>query len=776
MRQTRTHSMMRPSHRRRLATTALAALLFTGGAQAKADDVPPLLPLPASMTLAAGYLRIPATLPVTTDNVAPAHLDILVETLRSRSGPALVAAPASRATGTPATPTLHFRLLPADPSAPAESYDLTVTPTGVTITAHDQAGLYYGAGTLAQLLSSPTKTIPALRIRDQPRLRWRGMMVDSSRHFQTPDDIRTMIDAMGRLKLNVLHWHLTDDQGWRIEIRRYPELTRIGAWRHAPDSGPNGDGTPYGGFYTQDQIREIVAYAEARNITIVPELDMPGHAQAAIAAYPEIGSGGTPTQVSTVMGIHPYLYNTDDHTFAFIENVLTEVLELFPSRFIHLGGDEAVKEQWRSSPSVQARMRDLGVRDEEALQSWFIERLGTWLASHDRRLIGWDEILKGGLPPSASVMSWHGVRGAVAAAEAGHDAVMAPSSSLYFDYLQTNRDEEATGGRYPIESLATVYQFDPLPPGTTPQVQQHILGVEGALWTEYFTSGASVLHAAFPRASALAEIAWTPRPLQKWDSFLRRLPAEMRRESEHGVPVADGAFAVTLQATPSDTPSRITLTLSNQANTGLIRYTLDGAEPDQTAPLYRVPLQAPAGITLTAIPFDKTGHPLAAPTRRVITPDLADQRTGSSFVACPGGKLSVHVPATPDAIAPSPYLTIDRNRDCVAIPVTSLYGAKSLAVDLIPMSRFFGSPRDDPSDTRAATGPGSALPLNTLAIRTTDAPDAVIGSAPLPIGPLGKPLHLVVPITVQGTHALILDAPESPGRPYYGFESVTIIR
>src|SRR6185312_8925842 len=324
--------------------------------------------------------------------------------------------------------------------------ELSASPRGVRLVARTPHGLFNGSMTLWQLLATdPEKPlrVPRVAIADHPRFAWRGLMLDSARHLQSLDEIKRLLDQMAEHKLDVLHWHLTDDQGWRIEIRKYPKLTEVGAWR----TPATVHGTPprYGGFYTQAQIRAIVAYAAERFITVVPEIEMPGHAQAAIAAYPEFGVTGAAPPVSPDWGVHTYLYNVDEKTFGFLEDVLGEVMDLFPSPYIHVGGDEAAKDQWQSSPTVQQRMRELGVKDEAALQGYFTARIEKFLAAHGRKLIGWDEILEGGVPPRATVMSWRGNAGGIAAAQGGHDVVMSPSPPMYFDHVQSTRDDEPPG-------------------------------------------------------------------------------------------------------------------------------------------------------------------------------------------------------------------------------------------------------------------------------------------------------------------------------------------
>ncbi len=334
--------------------------------------------------------------------------------------------------------------------------------------------------------------MPCGTIEDRPRFGWRGMMLDCSRHFMPIEFIYQWIDLLAIHKMNVFHWHLTDDQGWRIEIKKYPKLTEIGAWRketligHALSKQQHRyDGTPHGGFYTQDQIRSVVKYAAARNVTVVPEIEMPGHSQAAIAAYRHLGNTAQPIDVWTSWGVNANILNVEESTIRFFQDVLTEVMELFPSPFIHIGGDEALKDQWKASPRAQARMAELGLKNEHELQSWFIRRMDEFLASRGRTLVGWDEILEGGLAPGAMVMSWRGEEGGIAAADAGHDVVMSPQQRVYFDHYQSeNKDEEplAIGGFTPIEH---VYQYEPVPAAMDEKAAAHVQGAQAQLWTEY---------------------------------------------------------------------------------------------------------------------------------------------------------------------------------------------------------------------------------------------------------------------------------------------------
>lgn len=437
----------------------------------------------------------------------------------------------------------------ADASLGREGYRLEVAPDGVLITGGGGPGMFYGTQTLLQLLPvrvfSPAKVeepvawkIPAVRITDQPRFGWRGLLLDVARHFFTKEELKNFLDLMAQHKLNMLQIHLTDDVGWRVEIKRYPQLTEIGAWRKSIGFGLNpqdstayrSDGC-YGGFYTQDDVRELVAYAQARYITIVPEIEMPGHAGAAMSVFPEFSCFGGPFDRDTNrMGI---CCPGNDGTFTFLEGVLAEVHALFPGKYIHIGGDEVGKATWKKCPKCQARIKQEGLQDEHELQSYFVKRIERCINSQQRTLIGWDEILEGGLAPNATVMSWRNVESAVAAATAGHDVVMTPTSHCYLDYYQAKTGEpKAIGGFVPLKR---VFDYEPLPPGLPADKAQHILGAGGNLWSEFFPNYAHVQYMTFPRACAIAEITWSDPQQKNWDDFKRRLETQLQRLQVQGV-------------------------------------------------------------------------------------------------------------------------------------------------------------------------------------------------------------------------------------------------
>jgi hexosaminidase len=503
-----------------------------------------IIPAPAEVTPAAGSFKLTPGTRVRFvagspgEDVAQYFTGLLEQTLD-------ISLPLSASLDQSETGTIDFSLEPGEAAAGEAGYSLTVSPERIAVSSRSPRGLFYGAVTLWQLATARTgeggvSEIPALNINDAPRFAWRGLMLDSARHFQSVEFIKRFIDWMALHKLNVLHWHLTDDQGWRLEIRKHPKLTSVGAWRVPAGQAAANDIDPatgkrrlYGGFYSQEQVREIVAHAASRHVTIVPEIDMPGHATAAIVAYPELGVlENPPTEVPADWGIYRNLFNVEESTFAFLEDVLLEVIELFPGEYVHIGGDEAVKDQWRASARVQQRMRELGVENEEALQSYFVHRIESFLARHGRRLIGWDEILEGGLAPSATVMSWRGIEGAVAAATEGHDAVLTPAPVLYFDHRPL--DTPSPPGRGRVVSLEEVYAFDPLPESLRGQAP-HVLGLQGNLWTEHIRTEDRLEYMAFPRAAAVAELGWSPASKIDWASFSARLPAQLARYRMLGV-------------------------------------------------------------------------------------------------------------------------------------------------------------------------------------------------------------------------------------------------
>jgi len=539
---------------------------------------------------------------------------------------------------------VEFRIDPRGKASSPEAYALDVTPQRITVSAVDERGLFYGAITLWQLMTQDERDairVPALHIDDAPRFAWRGLMLDSARHFQSVDEIKQLLDAMALHKLNTFHWHLTDDQGWRLQIRKYPKLTEVGGCRiPAGDGGIDprtGKSKPYCGFYTQDQVRDIVRYAGALHITVVPEIDIPGHAQAAVAAYPRLGNVEGATRTSSDWGVNPYLFNAEEDTFRFLEDVMAEVVELFPGRYVHVGGDEAFKRQWQQSPRIQARMRELGVGDETQLQGYFVKRMETFLEAHGRRLIGWDEILESDLPADATVMSWRGLEGGIEAARKGHDVVMSPSSDLYLDYLQTDSPDEPPGRPATID-LRKVYDFEPMPAALSSTDARHILGLQANTWTEHMRTFARVEHAIFPRIAAVAETGWSPKARKNYADFLSRLPAQLRRYRALGIDYAQTPFAVRIDGMQPQGSSKLTVVLSNPLQFGDIRYTTDGGTPTPSSPHYDAPLSLEMPVRVRAAAF-VGGQPLAAATGRHFDAASLLQRDDEALAMCSQGLM-----------------------------------------------------------------------------------------------------------------------------------------
>jgi len=438
---------------------------------------------------------------------------------------------------------IEFLLSETNPES-HEAYTLKVTTDRITITASQPAGAFYAVQSLSQLFPAaiydaqprPDIAWPAqlAEITDAPRFPWRGVMVDSSRYYQPLEFLKKFIDVLSQHKINVFHWHLVDDQGWRIEIKKYPKLTEIGSKRPETIRGHGnnkleGDGQPIEGFYTQDEIRELVAYAAERHVNILPEIEMPGHAQAAVAAYPELGLLPEAKPVSCIWGIHDTLFNTKPATFDFLKDVLDEVITLFPFEYLHIGGDEAIKPQWENDAGTQAHIKELGLKDEHELQSWFIREIEAYLLTKDRKLVGWDEILEGGLAASATVMSWRGIQGGIEAARLGNDAIMCANPYLYFDY---SHDVDGTTEPLAIRhnlSLEKAHSYEPIPDELNEQQASHIVGVQAQMWTEYIATPSRMEYMAFPRICATAEVAWSPRERPDFPHFLNRLTTHLRR-------------------------------------------------------------------------------------------------------------------------------------------------------------------------------------------------------------------------------------------------------
>lgn len=480
-----------------------------------------------------------------------------------------------------------------------EAYKLKVTAHAASITGQPQ-GVFYGAQSLLQLIHDDGKlSVAAVTIDDQPAFAYRGLMLDVGRHFFEVSEIKKILDAMASLKLNRFHWHLTDDQGWRLEIRKYPKLTSISAWRDSTIIGGYGDFKPFiydgkrsGGFYTQEQAREVVKYAAERNIEVIPEIEMPGHCTAVLAAYPELGNDTGRYHVPGYWGVHHTIYNPGEPTFKFLEDVLTEVMAIFPGKYIHIGGDEVPKDEWKTSALAQQLIKDNHLKDEQELQSWFISRIEKFLNKNGRSLIGWDEILEGGLSQNATVMSWRGEQGGISAAQQGHNVIMSPGSHMYVDHTQSKDAQSeplSIGGFLPLD---VVYSYNPQPAVLTADQKKYILGVQANMWTEYVATDNKLEYMLFPRVAAVAEVGWTKSENKDYQAFCtRRLPVFLRNIEKAGVNYRIPEATVIIENNQQARGAKITITPF--VADSKVYYTIDGHKADNTANLYTGPIATP---------------------------------------------------------------------------------------------------------------------------------------------------------------------------------------
>jgi len=497
-----------------------------------------------------------------------------------------------------------------------EGYVLDVQPKKIKIRASTDQGAFYAVQSLKQLLPLEFENkslkekqiaIKCVTIHDAPQFKYRGMHLDVGRHFFSVNFIKKYVDALAMLKMNTFHWHLTEDQGWRIEIKKYPKLQEVGAFRnetlvgHNNDEPQQFDGKRYGGFYSQDEIKDIIAYAQARHVTVIPEIEMPGHSQAAIAAYPELGCSNEKVEVATKWGVFEDIYCTKDETFNFLEDVLDEVLELFPSNYIHIGGDEAPKIRWKTCNDCQHRIKTEGLKDEHELQNYFITRIEKYLNSKGRQIIGWDEILEGGLAPNATVMSWRGIHGAVEAAKQHHNVILTPGSHCYFDHYQSTNSSEplAIGGFLPLDK---VYSFNPIPEELTEEESEYVLGAQGNIWTEYIPTEAQVEYMAFPRILAMSEVVWSNPENKNYDDFVSRVENFNRRLDILDINYANHLYEV--EGNLISENDKILYRLESLIKGKTKRYTLDESEPNINSETYSTPIVITKSVTLKAAVFN----------------------------------------------------------------------------------------------------------------------------------------------------------------------------
>lgn len=591
-----------------------AGFLAVGCCQkASEQKVAALVPQPNSVSVQCGSFAV-AGQPFAIDEQADARTVNAVSEFAAQLS--LATGKQSEVAAVAAAPANGFAFI-LDAAVADEGYTLTVTKKGAQIHASGFAGFFYAIQTIKQLLpaeiygtdtaASADWTLPCVVIDDAPRFGYRGAMLDVSRHFFDVDEVKRYIDIMAIHKLNTLHWHLSDDQGWRIEIKKYPRLTEVGSIRKGTmikkDWGSN-DGIPYGGYFTQEQIREVVEYAAARAINIIPEIDMPGHMLAALTAYPELGCTGGPYEVWTRWGVSDdVLCAGKEKTFEFVEGVLTEIMELFPSKYIHIGGDESPKVRWEKCPHCQARIKALGLKDtdkftaEQYLQSYFTARVEEFLTAHGRRMIGWDEILEGELSPQAIVMSWRGSAGGIEAARQNHEVIMTPNSHFYIDYYQsldTENEPFGIGGYVPVEK---VYSFDPYDQLTQDQ-QKYILGVQANLWTEYIAENWHLEYMLLPRLSALSEVQWCQEDVRDYNRFLSNFRMHEIFEIM-GYTYAKHIFGVQGHTEVDGAKGCVTVKLTTSGNAP-IYYTLDGSEPTEKSTLYTKPVEIKTDCVLKA--------------------------------------------------------------------------------------------------------------------------------------------------------------------------------
>ncbi len=606
---------------------SLVLILMVGLVHAQVSPVN-LIPQPVELKTGSGFYTLTKVSTICFDNaVAKDVAEILVKKLNTASGFSLKAVP-----GNKGSVRLSISTTP-DPQLGAEGYTLVSTTKGIVISANQPAGLFYGMQTLLQLLPKEIEskkvvsmkwTVPVVTITDYPRFEWRGLMLDVARNFFTKDEVKQYLDEMVRFKLNTFHWHLTDDEGWRIEIKSLPKLTEVGAWRverfghfgdrEAPRSAEK---ATVGGFYTQDDIREIVQYAKDRNITIVPEIDVPGHSMAAIASYPELScKKDTTTRVSPgskfsdwygnstfKMNIENALNPSDENVYIFLDKVFTEVAALFPGQYIHVGGDECYKGFWSDDAGCQALMKQLGIRHVEDLQGYFMNRVEVILKAKGKKLIGWDEILDGGITPDATVMSWRGVKGGIEAAKMGHYVVMSPTTHAYLDYTQGERTIDPP--IYASLRLKKCYSFEPVPDGVD---AKYILGGQGNLWSEQLPTFRHVQYMAYPRAWALAEVYWTPRESRNWDNFVGRVENQFVRAEIAGVNYSKAIYDPSIKITKSN--GKLIVSMECEAPGLDVFYTTDDAMPDRYTLKYTLPFTLPDGpVTLRVISY-RDGKPI----------------------------------------------------------------------------------------------------------------------------------------------------------------------
>jgi hexosaminidase len=579
-----------------ILAVALAAISMVTHAQQS------IIPLPKTMETRQGQFEWNAGTKIYYNHASLKQLAGFAQAMLSEASNFSLATPTTALKANEKTVRLY---LDATVKLNAEGYVLEVTPDFITLKANAQNGLFYGLQSLAQLIPAKgDKKTTAVLIEDEPRFQWRGMMMDACRHMWSVDFIKKFIDQLAYHKLNKFHWHLTEDQGWRIEIKKYPRLQEVAAWRNGTMVARNfqqTDGIRYGGYYTQEQIKEVVAYAQSRYVEVIPEIEMPGHSVAAVTAYPHLACNmqsfetGKPHEVRQTWGVSKDIYCAgNDTVFAFLQDVLNEVMPLFPSKYVHIGGDEAPHEAWAKCPKCQQRIKNEGLKNEAELQSWFIRRMETFINSKGKKLIGWEEIMEGGLTPNATVHSWLSTRSGVKASQMGNDVIMSPTTYMYFDGYQADPRIEPLAIGYNVP-LDTVYAFEPRHPQMSDKDATHLLGAQANVWTEYITNESYFEYMAFPRMAALAEICWTPKEKKNFNFFQERMQQQYgvydKRNIAYRIPVP--------VSTSTYAPDGVaTVTLSDPTGGGTIRYELNKDNVTENSPQYLVPVKVRVGDTL----------------------------------------------------------------------------------------------------------------------------------------------------------------------------------
>ncbi|QTE22445.1 beta-N-acetylhexosaminidase [Polaribacter cellanae] len=596
------------------------AILSSCNNQIKKPIEPNIIPIPLSQKIQEGVFILDSSTSIITDNQLKNVSDFFTSFLKDSYNLNLSDKKEKNS--------IQFKI---DASIKnEEGYTLKVEKNIVSIAAKTAKGAFYGVQSFIQLLpvksASKQIAVQCLDIKDEPRFVYRGMHLDVGRHFFSVDFIKKYINIMSMLKMNTFHWHLTEDQGWRIEIKKYPKLQEIAAFRKETLIGSYAnkphkfDGKKYGGFYTQEEIKEVVKYATERQVTVIPEIEMPGHSQAAIAAYPELGCTGKQVEVATKWGVFDEVYCPNEKTFQFLEDVIDEIIPLFPGKYIHIGGDEAPKTRWKNCDYCQKLIKKEGLKDEHELQSYFITRMEKYINSKGKQIIGWDEILEGGLAPNATVMSWRGIAGAIKAAKEKHDVILTPNTHCYFDHYQSKNPNEplAIGGFLPLRK---VYNFNPIPEELTKEEEKYVLGAQGNLWTEYIPTEDQAEYMAFPRAIALAEVVWSSKENRNYNNFVKRLAFFNERLDAMDVNYANHLYEI--KGTLHSDVNKISYQLEAPSQGKVIRFTTDGSEPDKNSKIYSEEILITKNTEIKAATFNAEGKKLSSVFTKKIQPHKA---------------------------------------------------------------------------------------------------------------------------------------------------------